>query len=219
MTNEQLLPTRFLFRFSAACLFDPAIGGRRLGELAATYRLPALCELEGQTPFADVRAAWSEAGLAFSVRVSGKTQPAWCRDSRLEDSDALQVWIDTRDTHNVHRATRFCHRFIFLPGGAGRDYAEPVADQLLVDRARENARPVRPGQLQVAVDKQPGGYLLAAFVPASALTGFNPADHPRLGFSYAIADRELGQQCFSLGGEFPFASDPSLWGTLELVKA
>jgi hypothetical protein len=39
-----------------------------------------------------------------------------------------------------------------------------------------------------------------------------------LGFTYFIFDRELGQQFFSLGSEFPFASDPSLWGTLELTK-
>ena len=62
------------------------------------------------------------------------------------------------------------------------------------------------------------GYVMSAFIPAAALTGFNPTDHPRLGFTYYLFDRELGQQFFSLGSEFPFASDPSLWGTLELVK-
>ena len=29
------------------------------------------------------------------------------------------VWIDTRNTQNIHRAGRFCHRFAFLPVGAG----------------------------------------------------------------------------------------------------
>ena len=29
------------------------------------------------------------------------------------------VPIDTRDVRNVHRATRFCHRFLFLPTGGG----------------------------------------------------------------------------------------------------
>jgi len=31
-------------------------------------------------------------------------------------------------------------------------------------------------------------------------------------------DREFGEQTFSSASEFPFASDPSLWGTLELVR-
>jgi len=216
--SGQLLPTRFLFRFAAPCRYDAKLGSGEPHELPARHALPSLSELEGQTPFADVRAGWSEAGVALSVRVEAKKHPSWCRESRLEDSDALQVWIDTRDTHNIHRASRFCHRFIFLPGGAGRSYEQPVADQLLVDRARENANPVRPGQLQVRCEKRIDGYVLAAFIPATALTGFDPADHARLGFTYFVFDRELGQQYFSTGSEFPFASDPSLWGTLELVR-
>jgi hypothetical protein len=216
--SEQLLPTRFLFRFAAPCLYDARIGSHPPGELGPQYRLPSLGELEGQPAFADVRAAWSEAGLALSVRVEGKKHPNWCRETRLEDSDSLQVWIDTRDTHNIHRASRFCHRFIFLPGGGGRNFETPLADQLLVDRARENANPVRPGHLQIHCEKRLGGYVTSAFIPAPALTGFNPADHPRLGFTYFVFDRELGQQTFSSGSEFPFASDPSLWGTLELVR-
>jgi hypothetical protein len=215
---EQLLPTRFLFRFAAGCSYDATLGSRPPGELAAEHRLPSLGELEGQRAIADVRAAWSEAGLAFSVRIEGKRHPSWCRETKLEDSDSLQVWIDTRDTHNIHRASRFCHRFIFLPAGSGRTFEQPIADQLLVDRSRENANPVRPGQLKVTSEKRVGGYVLSAFIPAGALTGFNPVDHPRLGFTYFVFDRELGQQFFSVGSEFPFPSDPSLWGTLELVR-
>jgi hypothetical protein len=216
--SQQLLPTRFLFRFAAPCRYEASLSATSLAELPAAYRLPVLAELDGDPPFADVRAAWNENALAFSVRVEGKKHPNWCRETRLEDSDSLQLWIDTRDTHNIHRASRFCHRFIFLPGGAGRNYELPLADQLLVDRARENANPVRPGQLKVAVEKRVDGYVLMACIPADALTGFNPADHPKLGFTYALFDRELGLQCFSVGNEFPFASDPSLWGTRELAR-
>jgi hypothetical protein len=216
--SEQLLPTRFLFRFAAPCLYCRGLGSQPPAELAAEHRLPSLGELEGQRSFADVRAGWSEAGLTFSVRVEGKRHPIWCRETKLEDSDALQVWIDARDTHNIHRATRFCHRFIFLPGGGGRNLDQPVADQLLVDRARENANPIRPGQLRVVCEKRVSGYVMSTFIPQAALTGFNPADHPRLGFTYFVFDRELGQQYFSLGFEFPFAADPSLWGTLELTR-
>jgi len=218
MSSSPLLPTRFLFRFAAPCLFDDSIGKQPPKELPSEFRLPALSELDGETPIGEVRAAWNESGLAFSVRVEGKKHPNWCRDSKLEDSDGMQLFIDTRDTHNIHRASRFCHRFIFLPFGGGRSFAAPVADQLLVDRARENANPVRPGQLRVATEKLADGYVMSMFVPAAALTGFNPVDHPKLGFTYALFDRELGQQYFSVNSEFPFASDPSLWGTLELAR-
>ena len=37
--------------------------------------------------------------------------------------------------------------------------------------------------------RQPHGYLLDALIPAEALTGFDPHEHPRLGFTYAAIDR------------------------------
>ena len=48
--------------------------------------------------------------------------------------------------------------------------------------------------------------------------GFEPAEHPRLGFTYAVIDRELGEQTFSVGRPMPYDEDPSLWATLELVR-
>ena len=62
------------------------------------------------------------------------------------------------------------------------------------------------------------GYLVEGFIPAAALTGYSPTDQPAIGFSYAVIDRELGWQTFSVGPELPFLDDPSLWGTLDLVR-
>jgi hypothetical protein len=215
---DALLPTRFLFRFAAPCLRFDGDWTAKGCELGERHRLPSLGELENQANYADVRAGWNDAGLYFTVSVNGKKHALWCRENKLEDSDGLQLWIDTRDTHNIHRASRFCHRFAFLPAGGGRQWTEPVADQLLVDRARENAQPVRPGLLKVHCGTRKGGYQMAIHLPASALTGFNPIDNPRLGFTYYLFDREFGEQTFSIGSQFPFAADPSLWGTLELVR-
>jgi len=213
---EPLLPARFVFRFAAACRKAEKLWSPTGVTLDERHRLPALGELDGRPAFADLRAAWNEQGLAITVDVSGKHHPLWCRESKPDDSDGLQVWIDTRDTRNIHRASRFCHRFLFLPAGGGRQHAEPVADQLLVDRARENASPVRPGALGVRASVRSDGYHLACFMPAGALTGFQPEEHKRLGFTYYLFDREFGEQTFSLGAELPFVADPSLWGTLDL---
>jgi hypothetical protein len=215
---EQLLPTRFLFRFAAPCLRWDGAWTAKGCELSESNRLPSLGEIEGQPGYADVRAGWNDAGLFFTVAVGGKKHPLWCRENKLEDSDGLQMWVDTRDTHNIHRASRFCHRFAFLPAGGGRQFTESVADQLLVDRARENAHPVRPGMLKIHCTTGKDGYRMAIHLPAAALTGFNPIDNPRLGFTYYLFDREYGEQTFSMGTQFPFAADPSLWGTLELMR-
>jgi PAS domain-containing protein len=214
--SELLLPPRFLFQFSVPCFRRQPIWSAAGAQLDERYRLPDLSQLESVPSGADVRAAWGPEGLAFAVRVSGKRQPPWCRESRPDDSDGLRVWIDTRDTHNIHRATRFCHQFIFMPAGTGRGLDEPVAEQLLINRARENAKPTRPGLLQVRREKRVDGYVLEAFVPAAAMTGYDPQENPRLGFTYAIVDRELGEQTWSCASSLPFREDPSLWGTLEL---
>lgn len=216
--DNTLIAPRFLFRFAAPLRYRAKLWTPKGLELDETHRLANLAELDGHRSFADVRGAWSEAGLAFSASVTGKQKPLWCRDTRLEDSDGLQVWIDTRDTHNIHRASRFCHRFAFLPAGAGRNSQEPVADQLIINRARENAPPARQQDLKVRAETHPDGYLVEGFLPAKSLAGYDPEEHPRLGFTYAVYDRELGLQTFSAGTDYPFDEDPSVWATLEMVK-
>ncbi len=240
---NRLIAPRFLFRFSVDVHrrepLWPVRGVKFEGPLLdESYRLIAPGQLDGERTFADVRMGWSLEGLVWTVRVDGKGQHPWCRESRPTESDGLQVWVDTRATRDVHRATRFCHRFAFLPCGGGRGAAEPVAEQLLIHRARENARPVRPRELQIRAGmtdkgisdkgttgkKGTGGgkgtgkgYELAAYVPATALAGFEPASQPRLGFTLAVLDRELGLQTFAMGAEFPYEEDPSCWAEVELV--
>lgn len=219
-----LIAPRFLFRFAVPARRREPIWKAGKIELDESYRLMDLAVLDAESAdrertFADVRMAWSPEGLLFNVRVEGKQQPVWCRDERLEDSDGFQVWIDTRATLNIHRASRFCHRYAFLPAGGGSQHAEPIADQILINRARENARPIRPRELQVASKTTKGGYWLAAFVPAAALGGYDPLQHRQLGFTYAVYDRELGLQTFATGPAFPYTEDPTCWAAVDLVES
>jgi hypothetical protein len=207
-----------LFRFATPCRYTEehwSSGGLKLDD---KYRIPCFAELSGAKPFADLRLAWNENGLVFNLLVQGKQQLPWCRDSRIDDSDGLQLWIDTRNTQNIHRAGRFCHRFAFLPVGAGRRLDEPVAVLLAINRAKESPREIEQGHLKVRSEQSSAGYRLEGFVPAPALTGYSPSDQPALGFTYAVIDRELGRQTFSVGPELPFVEDPSLWGTLDLKR-
>ncbi|MBL8830089.1 MAG: hypothetical protein JNM18_24135 [Planctomycetaceae bacterium] len=213
--SSPLIPPRFLFRYSIPLKQrTPLWSG---GELDDSYRLPNLLELDGVKPYAEVLGAWSSEGLMFAARVGGKSQPAWCRETRPDESDGLRVWIDTRDTHNIHRASRFCHHFVILPSGAGRMMDDPVVEQQLINRAKEHAKPVRPGLIQARRQKRVDGYNLETFIPAGALTGWDPSEHPKLGFTYAIVDRELGNQTLNCPNEFSYHDDPSLWATLELT--
>jgi hypothetical protein len=215
---SDLIAPSFLFRFSVPCRYRDPLWTAEAVALHEAFRLPNLSELDGGPRHVDLRVAWSEKGLALTAAISGKRQPPWCRAGRLEDSDGLHLWIDTRDTHNVHRATRFCHRFVLLPAGGGARGDQPLAEPLLIHRAREQPRPVRPTLLGVRSEKRPDGYLLHGLIAAEALTGFDPAEHPRLGFFHALMDRELGEipMCGLTG--MPYQEDPSLWASLQLER-
>jgi hypothetical protein len=89
--DASLLPPRQFFKFSADVKRSEGLESPKGFALEESYLLPAFGELDGRPSFADVRMAWSPAGLAWQVTVGGKTQLPWCRDSRLEDSDGLQV--------------------------------------------------------------------------------------------------------------------------------
>jgi hypothetical protein len=216
--SEPLLAPTFLFHFSIPCRRCDPLWSAKSAELGSQYVLPSFGELEGRPKFADLRAAWSEEGLLFTLQVSGKRQNVWCRSSRIEDSDGLHVWIDTRDTHNIHRASRFCHRFVFLPTGGGSAENEPLARMVVINRAREDPKSVADSTFRIRSNIHSGGYTLQVHIPAGALTGYEPLEHPRLGFMYAVVDRELGWQTLTMGSEFPIDEDPSLWGSLELVS-
>lgn len=217
---SQVLPTPFLFRYSLPVrriAKAPKRSAKKLLSLSDRYRLPQLVEAEGSKTFADVRVGWHEQGFGCSVRVTGRSSPLACDQANPAESDGLQLWIDTRNTQNIHRATRFCHHFCFLPAKKTRAAGTPFAAQLQIARAREETPLAGPKSLPVAVQAKADGYQLDAWLPADVLTGFDPDANPRLGFYYYVRDSELGEQFLTVGSEFPFASDPSLWSTLELT--
>jgi hypothetical protein len=215
-----LVPYRFLFRYSFAVRFEGKLPrrGKNLLGLTGKHRLPDLGELDAAQSFGVLRVAWNEQGLGISAQVHGKRSPLACDLTAPESSDGLQVWIDTRNTQSIHRASRFCHHFCLLPRGGGKGENEPAGAQLAIPRAREPTPLADPGDIRVAASIAKDGYLLEAWLPAKALNGYDPEAQNRLGFCYLLRDAELGEQTSSAGAEFPFAFDPSLWGTLELVK-
>lgn len=185
--------------------------------LDETYRVPSFAALSGGPIYADLRLAWSTTGLGFDLRVAGKRQTPWCRDSRLDESDGLHLWLDTRNSPNIHRATQHCHRFLFLPAGGGPRRERPVAQLVPINRARANPKPIAAGALLVQALPRHDGYLMSGVIPAACLTGYDPTDQSRLGFYYLLSDRELGQQALTLGTDFPVMEDPSLWSEASLT--
>ncbi|NBO90741.1 MAG: hypothetical protein EBV06_00245 [Planctomycetia bacterium] len=214
----QLVPNRFLFRISQPCRYiaDLPTDDEDLFVLPDSCRIQHFAALDAQVSFADVRMAWNENGLAVQVEVRGKEQPAVGDASRPRQSDGFSLWIDTRDSRTSHRASRFCHQFHFLPTGAGPDRDEAAFVQVKIHRALVDAPLVE--MVPLRVKKRAGGYRLTAWLPSTALAGYDPEQSPRMGLFWVMRDNELGEQASGATENLPYAEDPTLWGVLELVR-
>ncbi|MBL8794331.1 MAG: hypothetical protein JNM56_10535 [Planctomycetia bacterium] len=217
-----LIPHRFLFRVAYPCLHVAQMpceeDDDHLLDLPPAARIDSFAGMDGQTDFADVRLAWNEQGLGLQVEVRGKDEPPRGDLAQPRGSDGVTLWVDTRDARTSHRASRYCHMFHLLPAGGGPERDEPAALQTKINRALEDAPLCQPSDLPFRCAAIRGGYLLEAFLPAAVLNGFDPEQNPRLGFYLAVRDAERGEQVLSVGADFPYWEDPSLWSVLELRK-
>jgi hypothetical protein len=210
------IPTRSFFAFEQT---SPQIEDTKFlkGALAGwdqANMLPDLMAVDGKEAYAQAYLGWRADGIYLGFDVMGapglEVQP-----SRPLKGDGIQVWLDTRDVRNAHRASRFCHHFYFLPTGGTSD--RPLAGQVRIRRARAQGKPCEPQNITVAARVTKKGYRLSAHLPADILTGFEPEDNSRFGFTYIIRDRKLGRQYWTADEPLPVAYDPSLWGTVVLT--
>lgn len=210
------LPGRSFFKFSSPCPFmvDPPVIDGSIAEWTHAHRMPDLCGIDGKEPFAEFYMAWNEDGLYFAFDVLGDAAVV-VESKRPLRGDGLQLWVDTRDVRDAHRASRFCHHFYFLPGKGKR---RAVGGQIRLRRAGAHSRLNESRDLIVATKSRRKGYTMEIHIPAHALTGFDPEENSRLGFTYLLRDRKLGRQFWSADEPLPVAYDPSLWGTVVLAK-
>jgi hypothetical protein len=220
---SSLVPHRFLVRMSHPCPFVKDVprdtdDDEFLLELPESAQLQNFAALDQQTNFSDVRVAWNDFCLAIQIEVKGKSQEPVGDSDKPSGSDGLRLWIDTRDARASHRGSRYCHQFAFFPTGGGSDKDEPFFTQSKINRALQDAPMQNASDVLFRAHRIKGGYRLEACLPATALNGYDPHEHPRLGIYYCVRDQELGDQFLSVGWDFPFGEDPSLWSVLELVK-
>ncbi|MBD3675419.1 MAG: hypothetical protein HUJ26_18040 [Planctomycetaceae bacterium] len=214
-----LIPNAFLFESQQTIQKLPKKPARRnsLKPLSGKYALDTLQTLDDFTPFARLSLGWHPEGLQIDCRVEGKQGALKCDPDQPTTSDGLHLWIDTRNTPGVHRANRFCHQISVWPSGGGKNKQEPIVQQVEIARCREKSPLADPELFWAKSTIEKTGYELSVWIPADALNGYDPEESPVCGFFYAVRDRELGLQTPSVGEEFPFASDPSLWHSIELT--
>jgi hypothetical protein len=219
--STPLLPQSFWFRVSLSCpkVEDMPRAKGRLLDLPESSALPDLGELEGRPSWVRVLVGYNSRGLGMTFEVADKAGPISPEPERTSGVDGVQVWVDTRDTRNVHRATRFCHRFVAtLVPGKGRALEVDVS-QKPIARAVSDAPTANSGLVQARAERTLSGWRLELFFPSEALHGFDPETNRRLGFYYQVTDPDRGDQFPGVGREFPIGEDPSLWATLTLVES
>jgi hypothetical protein len=213
-----MMSKSFLYRFRFPCQYAVA----DTIALDESYQLPTIGRLEDSDlqskSFFDFRIGWNETGLLVSLLVSEKKQSLWCRPTQPDESDGIQICLDTRDIKDIHRASRFCHRLLFMPLGSGREQSHPSVVWLPIHRAKEHPNPIDMSQIMMRSTVSTAGYRLNVFLPGKVLTGFDPIEYPHLGFHFAVMDKEHGNSYFLVAPPLPHDQDPSLWGTLLLQR-
>lgn len=215
-----LIPAPFLFRCTPRVPRIDLLPRTRAPLLALPEecRVPLMSELEGSQPFTELRVAWNPEGLAISVTVKGTKRPPTAHPDLPDNSDGVRLWIDTRDTRNIHRASRFCHLFQLFPLGGGPRGTDPIARQLPVARAGEDAPEIDTERLLLEGEVSKTGWRIDVWFPKETLNGFDPVGLGRIGFYCHVRERQLGHDYYSVGEDFPFSADPSLWSSLELIS-
>lgn len=216
----ELLPKRAFFRFEIPILHidrAPLIDGH-VGKWKSRYLVPPLIEVEGRASFADVYWAWNDDGFYAAFDVPGRSGPPQCEPEQWWKKDGLRLCIDTRDARDVKRGTRYCHFFYILPVGGGRDKRGPIIGHHRMSRAKEHPLNADTSRIEIASAVDARGYQVELAIPGDALTGFDPAEHPRIGLFYKVKDTQLGSQTLSATDELGWNVDPSQWATAVLSR-
>lgn len=216
----EALPKRPFFRFEIPVRYrakSPSITGS-MRHWSREFLLPPLVEIDDEPAFADVYLAWNEHHLLAAFHVPNRNGPLKCDAEQWWQNDGVRLCIDTRDTRENKRATRFCHFFYALPTGGGGKQREPVFGLHKMSRAKEPppAMDARRVEIAAIIDKQ--GYSLELAIPTPCLHGWDPTEHPRIGVFYKIKDTRLGAQHLSVTDEFGWNVDPSTWATGVLTR-
>ncbi len=220
MNTSAPIPAAFLFRFRFSVQHRAALPktGSQPLRLSKACQLPQPSSMQGLSSFGDLRMAWNDKGLGISAEVRNKQTKVSSDRRQPTETDGLQLWIDTRDTQNIHRASQFCHHLCVLPAPSTRPNADPILIQQPIARAKREPPPLSSSETRVATQHFSDGYRVEVWLDASDLHGFAPDVNPRLGFYYCLRDRDHGEQFLTVDHEFPFAFDPSVWSTVELTR-
>ena len=217
----------FDFGFPISQLTTRAAKPERLEwKLRGEHAIPEFGSLSGGKRFADAFLSWNEDGIFFQTRVKVSSAKAAALAGGSPAGNAASktmhcsLYIDTRWSPGVHRATQFCHRFDFILSRPTQTQPEIRGHGELAPIQRARAAPIdiHPTNISVAAFYLPDGYEIRAFLRGDALTGYSPVEFPDVGVFYTINDTLVGSQIIARTFQSPFFEDPSVWCRAKLLQ-
>lgn len=203
-----LSPVQF-FGVAADCLFST----KKLAKPTPLFLLPSTTDLLDEEAFASIYAAWNFEKLSFHFEIHTPFQKL--NEGDFRKGDSVELFIDTRDLKSKGIISRFCHHFVFYPTQIQGFYGREITRF----RGEDGHRLCHPEDLLIAPDLSKRSYSISVEIPASCLTGYDPIQSPRLGFTYRINRAEGPPQHFAASSEeYVLELHPAVWGTLKLIK-
>lgn len=173
--------------------------------------LPNLSPLLDEEGFASFTICWEDEGIRGEVVVHKPFEDSFFPE--YTKGDAIELFLDTRDNKRAGVPSRFCHRFLFLPGDIGG-----VRGREITRFAADDERPLcDSSEISVSVFHKKTSYSLQFFLPESKLYGFHPNEFPRIGLAYQIHRLKGTAQSFPCSNKrFPLWQHPNLWASLTM---
>ncbi len=212
MFEQELFSLNPVQFFALSCDCSYLIQKEQMPSLI-THALPSTQRLTREEHFAKVALGWNEEGIAIQVQVNQPASESFY--PKIEEGDSVELFIDTRDLKSTGFNTRFCHHFFFLPQAVeGVTKGEKTHF-----RTEDKHSLCDPQALHCQTQLRRNHYLMKIFISTQCLYGYDSRQFDRLGFTYRINRPKGKPQHFTVvSQDYQLEQQPSLWGSIKLVK-
>jgi hypothetical protein len=167
---------------------------------------------------------WRPEGLYVAFEVFDDNVEAFPADGSWWARDHIEFWVSTRPNQMSGDDERYdphCHQFFFVPSGMrnGRIERSIVGQWHRPDDGIERSLIPHP-QVRHASRLLADRYTVEMFIPAGALSGWDPQNSSAISFNFAARNFERALDYYwSAGKEDKTELRPATWGTVALQGA
>ena len=193
-----------------------------LSDWSEAYRLPGVRRTDtigidrtnSRTPV--VYMGWRDEGLYLAMQVFDPTIDVIPASERWWTRDNIELWLSTRPVETDQQMyNAFCHQFFYVPDYNMTDGRLGTAGQWHRPGDAINANLIPHPMIQQSSRMRPGQYVVEMFIPAKAMNGWDPQNHPEMAFNLHVRNFQASSDYFwSAPKELTTQVRPDTWGKL-----